>query len=199
MIEPDGERTFLTVTGADAIVEVGSLDDLEYREGDAVYVSGYDLAYPASGDAVATHVAGLRKDLFVVFDPGPLVGDILPNRLQRVIGRADLVSLNERENQALGQIETATVVVRHGADGATLYRSGQRPVHIEAVRLENVVDTSGAGDVHVGANLAGLAAGMSWRDAVLLANRAAAYAVSRPGPASGPTTAELESFGAGRW
>jgi sugar/nucleoside kinase (ribokinase family) len=63
----------------------------------------------------------------------------------------------------------------------------------------HAVDTSGAGDVHVGANLAGLARGMSWPDAVLFANRAAAYAVSRPGPAAGPTERQLEDFGAGRW
>src|SRR5205823_3766192 len=51
LIEPDAERTFITVTGADAIVEPADLEDIEYRAGDAVYVSGYDLAYPASGAA----------------------------------------------------------------------------------------------------------------------------------------------------
>jgi sugar/nucleoside kinase (ribokinase family) len=61
------------------------------------------------------------------------------------------------------------------------------------------VDTSGAGDVHVGATIAALARGVGWPDAILLANRAAAYAVSRPGPAAGPTTKQLEEFGTGRW
>ena len=199
MIEPDGERTFVTVTGADGVVDAGTLRALEYREGDAVYVSGYDLAYPAAGGAIADHVAGLAASCFVVFDPGPLVADIPPDRLRPVLARADVVSLNERERKALGEIDAATVIVRHGAEGVTLHRSGETPVRIEAVPVQTVVDTSGAGDVHVGANLAGLAMGMSWPDAVLLANRAAAYAVSRPGPANGPTTAELERFGAGRW
>ena len=40
---------------------------------------------------------------------------------------------------------------------------------------------------------------MTWPDAVRLANRAAAYAVSRPGPAAGPTDEELREFGATRW
>lgn len=199
LIEPDGERTFVTVTGADGVVEASTLPALEYRDGDAVYVSGYDLAYPKAGEAIAEHVAGLPRGCFVAFDPGPLVADIPSDRLRPVLERADVVSLNERESKALGEIPVATVVIRQGADGAMLYRPGQAPAHIEAVRLASVVDTSGAGDVHVGANLAGLAMGMSWPEAVLLANRAAAYAVSRPGPASGPTTAELESFGAGRW
>ena len=194
MIEPDGERTFVTVTGADAIVERGSLDGIGYREGDAVYVSGYDLAYPAAGAEIARHVAGLAAGLLVVFDPGPLVADIPADRLRGVLQRANVVSLNERESTSLGEIDVETVVLRQGSDGATIRRRGEPPAPVQAVRLESVADTSGAGDVHVGANLAGLARGLSWPDAVLLANRAAAYAVSRRGPASGPTDAELEDF-----
>src|SRR5205823_3593670 len=49
LVEPDGERTFVTVTGADAIVTPESLATIEHRDGDAVYVSGYDLAYPEAG------------------------------------------------------------------------------------------------------------------------------------------------------
>ena len=199
MIEPDGERTFVTVTGADAIVEAGSLEGIDYRDGDAVYVSGYDLAYPAAGEEIARHVAGLAGGLLVVFDPGPLVADIPPDRLGAVLRRADVVSLNDRESKALGEIDVETIVLRQGGDGATVRRRGQPPVHLEALRLESVADTSGAGDVHVGANLAGLARGLGWTDAVQLANRAAAYAVSRSGPASGPTSAELENFQSGRW
>src|SRR5439155_879148 len=56
MIEPDGERTFVTVTGADAIVESSALATIDYVNGDAVYVSGYDLAYPGAGQAIAEHV-----------------------------------------------------------------------------------------------------------------------------------------------
>jgi sugar/nucleoside kinase (ribokinase family) len=199
LIEPDAERTFVTVTGADALVEPGDLDRMEYREGDAVYVSGYDLAYPAAGAAVAAHVTRLPRHAFVVFDPGPLVAEIDRDLLHAVVGRADMVSLNARECRALGDVSVETVVIRHGAGGATIHRRGEPTGRVDAVHLEQVADTSGAGDVHVGANLAGLARGLSWPDAVLLANRAAAYAVSRPGPASGPTVAQLEDFGRDRW
>jgi sugar/nucleoside kinase (ribokinase family) len=199
LIEPDAERTFVTVTGADAIVEAHDLDRIEYRAGDAVYVSGYDLAYPAAGAAIAEHVRGLPGDLFVAFDPGPLVADVERRLLEPVLERANLVSLNERESKVLGEVDVETTVVRQGAGGATIHRRGQSAVRVDAVRLENVADTSGAGDVHVGANLAGLARGLSWPDAVLLANRAAAFAVSRRGPASGPTDEQLRNFGSGRW
>jgi sugar/nucleoside kinase (ribokinase family) len=206
LVEPDGERTFVTVTGADAVVGVEALRPIEYMQGDAVYVSGYDLAYPGAAAAISEHVAALGRGPFVVLDPGPLVADIEAGRLAAVLNRTDMLSLNAREVAALGGVgavmgrvqPTATVIVRQGADGATIHAPGSTPVTMPSIKVQ-AVDTSGAGDVHVGANLAGLARGMSWPDAVLFANRAAAYAVSRPGPAAGPTERQLEDFGAGRW
>jgi sugar/nucleoside kinase (ribokinase family) len=152
-------------------------------------------------------VSALDRHLFVAFDPGPLVADIAAGRRDAVLRRADMVSLNEREADALGGTDgvmelvraDATVVIRQGRLGAAIHEARFEWLQIPAVALDDVRDTSGAGDVHVGANLAGLAQGLSWRDAVLLANRAAAYAVSRDGPASGPTAAQLENFGVGRW
>jgi len=201
MIEPDGERTFVTVTGADALVGAGSLDTIRYLHGDAVYFSGYDLAYPGAGGAVAQHLAGLPRGLTVVLDPGPLAGDIEPGRMAAALGRVDILSLNEREVTLLGGLDAmaqavrpeATIVLRRGSRGATIHSRGSAPVEVPAIRVA-AVDTSGAGDVHVGACLAGLARGMSWPHALLFANQAAAYAVSRPGPAAGPTTAQLEAF-----
>ena len=206
LVEPDGERTFVTVTGADAVVVPEALRAIEYRDGDAVYVSGYDLAYPDAGSAIAEHAAALAPNLVVVLDPGPLVADIESSRLAAVLGRVDVLSLNKRELEGLGGLRqvtgrvrpATTVILREGPDGATIHRAGSSPEQVPSVRVQ-AVDTSGAGDVHVGATLAGLARGMSWPDAVLFANRAAAYAVSRSGPAAGPTDAELEKFRAGRW
>jgi ribokinase len=206
LVEADGERTFVTVTGADAQVDADALRPIKYRDGDAVYVSGYDLAYPGAGATIADHVASLRRDLMVVLDPGPLVADIETERLGAALHRTDMLSLNKREVEAMGGLDAvmrqvrpaATVIVRQGADGATIRGAGSEPLLIPSVRVQ-AVDTSGAGDVHVGANLAGLARGMSWPAAVLFANRAAAYAVARPGPAAGPTDRQLEEFGGGRW
>jgi sugar/nucleoside kinase (ribokinase family) len=206
LVEADGERTFVTVTGADALVDHEALRSIRYEAGDAVYVSGYDLAYPGAGTAIADHVGHLGDDQLVVVDPGPLVAQISTERLIAALNRADVLSLNERELEALGgldavmqRVRPATVVIaRRGADGATILTATSEPMTVPSLEVK-AIDTSGAGDVHVGANLAGLAQGMSWPDAVLFANRAASYAVSRAGPAAGPTTKQLEEFGAGRW
>lgn len=206
LVEPDGERTFVTVTGADAIVRPKDLEGIEYRDGDAIYVSGYDLAYPDAGAAIAGHVAGLRRGLLVVVDPGPLAADIDPERLSAVLTRTSVLTLNQREARALGGQDKvkrrlppeSTLIVRQGAAGVTVCAGDHEPFTVPSVKV-TAIDTSGAGDVHVGATIAALARGMGWPDAILLANRAAAYAVSRPGPAAGPTDRQLEEFGAGHW
>jgi sugar/nucleoside kinase (ribokinase family) len=70
------------------------------------------------------------------------------------------------------------------------------------------VDSTGAGDAHAGVFLASLADGLPPLDAAARANAAAAYAVTRHGPATSPTRAELDawlsllgpkSFGIGRY
>lgn len=205
LVEAD-ERTFVTVPGADAVVDKEMLQSVAYREGDAVYVSGYDLAYPEAGVAVAEHVASLPAGSLLVFDPGPLAAEIPVKLLASVLERADVVSLNTREAGLLGSGEVllgrlrpgAAIVLRAGADGAAIMRAGVGSLSIPAPPIR-VIDNTGAGDVHVGALMAGLARGLDLPEATLLANRAAAYSVGQRGPSAGPTQKQLEEFGAGRW
>src|SRR5256712_13305049 len=142
LVEPDGERTFVTVTGADAVVVPEALRPIEYRDGDAVYVSGYDLAYPDAGSAIAEHAAALAPNLVVVLDPGQLVADIESSRLAAVLGRVDVLSLNKRELEALGGLRqvtgrgraAATGVLREGARGGAIHRTGASPLTAPLVR-----------------------------------------------------------------
>jgi sugar/nucleoside kinase (ribokinase family) len=66
-------------------------------------------------------------------------------------------------------------------------------VHVPAPSVV-AVDTTGAGDAHAGVFLAALADGLSPADAARRANAAAALAVTRPGPATAPTRAELDAW-----
>jgi sugar/nucleoside kinase (ribokinase family) len=56
------------------------------------------------------------------------------------------------------------------------------------------IDTTGAGDTHTGVFLAELLAGRPAPVAARIANAAAAFAVTRPGPATAPTIGELDAF-----
>jgi sugar/nucleoside kinase (ribokinase family) len=216
MVEPDGERTFVTDPGALLSLDAVALAALPVRAGDVVYVSGYGLASPR-GDDVAGWIADLGSDVTVVADPGPLVADLPAALLGAVVARADWWSCNRREATVQTGIDDATaaavdlatrgprrggIVVRDGAagctvalrDGATAARS---PVRVASPAVE-VVDTTGAGDTHVGVFVAGLLQGLGPLDAARRATVAAAASVTRAGPARAPGRAELDRWMAGQ-
>ena len=85
------------------------------------------------------------------------------------------------------------VLVRIGPDGCLLARPGAPPVRVPGFPVD-AVDTNGAGDTHTGTFIAALAAGADALAAARTANAAAALSVTRPGPATAPTKAELARF-----
>jgi sugar/nucleoside kinase (ribokinase family) len=207
LVEPDGERTFVTAPGTESRLTPRDLRALPLRPGDAVYVSGYDLVYPVSGQSLQAWLPGLAEDLLVAIDPGPLVADVPAQRLERVLGRTDLLSLSAREAatlsglrdpaaaaaRLLGRLSSgALVVVRTGARGCWLAAAGAEPLHVPG-RPARVVDTTGASDAHVAAFLARLSLGEGPARAAWVANVAASLAVQRAGSATGPTATELRA------
>jgi sugar/nucleoside kinase (ribokinase family) len=206
LVEADGERTLITAPGTEARLSLEDLHAIPLQDEDAIYVSGYDLLYPISGASLAAWLPELPSAYHLVIDPGPLVADIPTDRLQPVLARTNLLSLNARELQALsgsGELVAgacklitrlapgALVVVRDGERGCWLVDASSEPFHAPG-RPARVVDTTGAGDVHVAALLACLATGASPERAAQIANVAASLAVERAGPATGPTLAELQ-------
>lgn len=194
LVEPDGERTFVTHPGVEARLGADALARLLVDAGDAVYVSGYDLAYEVSGPAVGSWLVARPHGTSLVVDPGPLVADIPPDRLDAALGRTTLLTLNRREaalmtghtdvTAAIGALRprlapAALVVVRDGARGAHVgggsLGTGSR--HIPAPQVA-VADTTGAGDVHTGTLIAALAAGAELVAAAGQANAAAAAHVT---------------------
>jgi sugar/nucleoside kinase (ribokinase family) len=206
LVEPDAERTFVTSLGAESTAEPGSWDAVPAAAGDVVYVSGYGLVAPVSGPELAVWAAALPPGVLLFFDPGPLVGQISADALVPVLARCDWLSGNAREagllsgaadpeeaaSRLLARTARASVMVRVGPAGCFLV-TRPPPVHIPAPSVR-AVDTTGAGDAHSGVFLAALADGLSPVDAARRANAAAALAVTRPGPATSPTRAELDAW-----
>ena len=209
LVEPDGERTFVTMAGVEAALERDDLAGLSPAAGDIVSVSGYDLAYPGSGPVLAGWLDTVPDGVRVALDPGPLILEIPADRLSRAVGRIAILTLNQREARLLSGLgeasgtdllegvrrvrpSSALVVVREGADGcvATGGPLGDRVVAVPAPAVR-AIDTTGAGDAHTGVLLASLAAGHDVETALRTATRAAAMSVTRVGPATTPTAAEL--------
>ncbi|MGP5413154.1 PfkB family carbohydrate kinase [Brachybacterium paraconglomeratum] len=100
---------------------------------------------------------------------------------------ADLLALASR----LCALTGAVVLLRAGARGAVLTRPDREPLVLPPLPV-TAVDTNGAGDAHTGVLCGRLAAGEPLEDAARRAGVAAAIAVTRHGPATSPTTTEID-------
>jgi sugar/nucleoside kinase (ribokinase family) len=210
VVDATGERTFLTSRGAEATLTPADLDPVRPAPGDAVYLSGYGLAHPSNAAALLGWLGRLADDHVVAVDPGPLAGALPDGVLRPVLDRADWVTCNARESALLtgladpgealrvlaGRLPRAGILVRMGRDGCLLSLRGSPPEHVPGFAVE-AVDTNGAGDTHTGVFLAALASGAGPAEAAQRANAAAALSVTRVGPATGPTSAELAAFMSG--
>ena len=184
IVEPGGERSFLTTVGAEAD---GDPSALLLGAGDLLHVSGYALAREPSGPRIAAWIGSVPPEVIVLVDPGPLGLQLPTEVLEPVVARADWWSVNAREAGA-APASLRRLLVRRGAGGCTVDGIAVRGFAVDAV------DTNGAGDVHTGVFLAGLGGGLDPLGAALRANAAAAISVSRRGPTGAPTRAELDAF-----
>jgi ribokinase len=85
------------------------------------------------------------------------------------------------------------VVVRAGAEGCVVVTRGMEPRAVPAFPVD-AVDTTGAGDTHVGAFVAALARGLGPVEACRWANAAAAHVVASRGQVSPPRLDEIEAI-----
>jgi sugar/nucleoside kinase (ribokinase family) len=100
----------------------------------------------------------------------------------------------ELARRLLARRAAGGVLVRAGAAGCYVaLLAASDAVHVRAPAV-TAVDTTGAGDAHSGAFLAALADGLPPLSAAARANAAAAFAVTRPGPATAPTRAQLDAW-----
>ena len=207
MVEPDGERSFVSSPGVEARLGRRRLADVPLAPGDTVFVSGYDLCYPEVGPSIAAWAAEMPRGVRLVVDPGPLAGAIPDAVLRDVMPQLSIMTMNRREaglltcetdparvwSRLLGCLRSdAWLILRDGAAGAFLF-TGDDAVPVPSPSV-TMIDSTGAGDTHTGVLIAALAEGLSPFAAMRRANAAAALSVTRPGPATAPVRAELELF-----
>lgn len=193
LFEPDGERTFITHAGAEHQLSLDFLKSLKLGPTDAVYLTGYELFHPGSGKPLGEWLlSNPLNGAALFFDPTSVVDQIDQEVLEWIRREAFVITVNEWEFEKLQPRETdrALFVRRIGAEGSEMYEAAQLRHKVAGVLVE-VVDTTGAGDVHTGALIAALAAGKNWPESLAVANRAAAFCVTKFGGPTGPTLAEL--------
>lgn len=208
LVDSTAERTFVTRLGAEMDLPLEDLRTLHPSIGDSVYTVGYSLLPGPRADELVTWVRELPPEVRLVLDPAPVVGDIPIETLTSVLARVDVLSLSAAEAAAVtgtGGPEraaallaervrpTGVVVLRDSAEGCVVATADTVPRRVPGFAVDPV-DTNGAGDTHVGVFTTALASGFSTLEAARRANAASAIAVTRRGPATSPTTEELEGF-----
>lgn len=211
MVEPSAERTFVTTLGAERRLTVEMLTASEPVAGDLVCVTGYSLAVASTREPLLEWLATLASGVSVVLDPGDAFAGLDARLRETMLGLTSVWTGNQEESSALtgktGMAAAAASVVRMLGDGegpgrVAIVRDGPRGCAVaiggEVTEVagfpQRPVDTNGAGDAHTGVLVAGVAAGLGWVEAARRANAGAALKVTRRGPATAPTAAEIDEF-----
>ncbi len=216
MVEPSAERTFVTTLGAEREISVESLATSAPQAGDLVCVTGFSLALDRTRDPLLAWLPTLDPDVVVVLDPGAAFADLPTEVREAMLEVTDVWSSNAEEAEGLlraagrpvpddlAGLTTAVAPLLRG-DAVAIVRDGPGgcAVHVGGETTDvpgfpqKPLDTNGAGDTHTGALLAEVAAGTPWVEGCRRANAAAAIKVTRRGPESAPTAAEVDEFLAG--
>lgn len=197
-----GDNAIIVEAGAAAEIDPADVERWSATIGDAaVFVTQLEQPLSAARHALA---AARAKGTVTIFNPAPAV----PVEAA-MLALCDYVTPNETEAAILTGIQVDTIddarraadrlladgagcaVLTLGARGALLH-DGKRSIVVPSFPVDQVVDTTGAGDCFNGAFAAALAEGVEPLAAVRFGCAAASLSVTRPGTAPAmPTRAEI--------
>jgi len=108
---------------------------------------------------------------------------LTPNlkELETIVGHCENdTELCEKASKLIKQCNIKTLLITRGAQGMSLIRENKKPIHLPT-RAQQVYDVTGAGDTVIAMLATALAAGQNIREAMKLANSAAAVVVGKLG------------------
>jgi adenosine kinase len=132
------------------------------------------------------HKLGVRT----IFDPGQMTPYFDLQEWQSILGMIDILVVNNYEYKIiLGNLgikkteleeRVATIIVTKGENGSVITANGEE-FSVDAVKTDDVVDTTGAGDAYRAGLIAGILEDKKWHQVGQLASTAAVYAVEERG------------------
>jgi hypothetical protein len=195
-VTPDGERTMCTFLGASVEFTADDIDPAIIEAAKIVYLEGYlfDAEPARRAFAKAAGLArGAGRMLGITLSDSFVVERHRGALLGFMESQVDLVFANENEitalfetddfdaavNQIRSQVKLAAVTC--GSKGSVIVR-GDETVTIPAYPVDQVVDTTGAGDQYAAGFMFGLSQGRSLEVCGRLGSMAAAEVISHYGP-----------------
>lgn len=205
LVTPDAERTMNTFLGASVELDELDIDKDIINNAAVTYLEGYlfdkEQAKKAFITAAETaHKAGHRVSL-TLSDPF-CVDRHRSDFLKLVESHIDILFANEEEIKSLymqNDFDDAMnavskhceiAVLTRGAKGAVILHKGEK-IEIAAEKVENVIDTTGAGDQFAAGFLYGFTQGYDIQRSGRLGAIAAAEVISHMGPRPLVNLAEL--------
>lgn len=195
LVTPDGQRTMRTHLGAAMTLSPDEITVDDFKGARHAHIEGYLLFNPALAEKVAqtARAAGCTISLELAsFEVVNVARDWILAQLKEGV---QVVFANEDEIRALFQTDDAydaqarrlagyggIGAVKIGKDGAWVAKGGE--VHrVAPVKVEKVIDTTGAGDAWAGGFLYGYLRGYSLVSAGVLGSALGAECVQHLGPA----------------
>lgn len=179
LIESSGERTFIGLPGIESKFKKEWFNKINPNDYKYVYVSGYEIE-GTGGDAIISFLESNRH-LQIFFAPGPRIKYIDIKKLDRILNLKPIVHLNKDEALSFAgsdNIEISakfiydktneSVVITLGDKGVLLYENNN--IHIIKSQKANIINTSGAGDAHMGGVITKFIEGSTLKDAMHFAN-----------------------------
>lgn len=195
VVTPDAQRTMSTYLGASPFFDEADVDEVAIRSAGVLYLEGYLFDRPAAQEAFrkAARIARSagRKVAITLSDPfcverhrGSFV-ELLENHVDLVFANeSEACSLYETDDLAVAVKRLAatgvTAVVTRSEHGSMVVRGDERIV-VPADLVDDVVDTTGAGDLYAAGFLFGYSRGYDMERCARLGSMAAAEVISHMG------------------
>ena len=196
LITPDADRTMCTDVGCSKLLSAGEVDMALVQRSRVLYLEGYLFDDTHAKDAfrhaaTAARAAGTQVALSLsdVFCVQRHHGDFLA----MVNNHVDILFANEAEITALLEVESCeeavlqlqdrgiVAAVTRAAQGSVVLQ-GQARHTIQALRLGEVVDSTGAGDLYAAGFLHGYTRQLPLADCGRIGSLAAAEVIGHVGP-----------------
>ena len=205
LITPDAQRTMSTYLGTAGLLGPDDVTEAAVSSAQYVFVEGYLWEEPSAKQAILkaadlAHAAG-RKVAFTTSDAFCVDRNRAEFR-ELVSTQVDLLFANEDEITSLYETDdfdevielvrrdVAVAALTRGPKGSVLV-TADRVEEIEAAPVDDVIDTTGAGDLYAAGVLYGVAAGHDLAIAGALGSLAAAEVISHIGPRPEVVLADL--------
>ncbi len=197
LVTPDGQRTMNTFLGASHLLEQSMIDEAWIADSEILYLEGYlwdpELSRAAMRRAIDVARGAGRKVAFTLSDAFIIDRHGADFRQLIAAGLFDILFANEVEICALAETDdfeaavakvapqVPLLVVTRGDQGAIALTGGTR-TEVGAEPIDEVVDTTGAGDLFAAGFLAGHAQGRTIADSLTMGAICAREIIAQVGP-----------------